>query len=152
MKRIPLTYRFVEYVPDETEDGIIYVSIVFATGVRKCCCGCGHEVVTPLSATDWRLIFDGKTVSPHPSVGNRSLECRSHYWIRQRRVRWAEEWSQERIESARRRDQTARKRFYENYVSVDANTTDRKTRRRTITSGGGWRNGYHDGANYGGYG
>ena len=32
---------FVEYVPDALDDGILYVSIPFATATHKCFCGCG---------------------------------------------------------------------------------------------------------------
>jgi hypothetical protein len=48
----------------------IYISIRFATVGHKCCCGCGREVITPLSPTDWSLTSDGETVSLHPSIGN----------------------------------------------------------------------------------
>ncbi|WP_425342947.1 DUF6527 family protein [Rhizobium etli] len=43
-----------------------------------CACGCRTEVITPLSPTDWRFTFNGKTISVEPSVGNWSLTCRSH--------------------------------------------------------------------------
>ena len=69
------------------EEGKIYVSIAYATAVHKCACGCGKEVVTPLSPTDWKLIFDGKTVSLDPSIGNWGFPCRSHYWVRNNRAR-----------------------------------------------------------------
>lgn len=54
-----LTHEFVEYMPDELKDGTLYVSMPFATVAHKCCCGCGKEVVTPLSPTDWKLIYAG---------------------------------------------------------------------------------------------
>jgi hypothetical protein len=47
----------------------------------KCCCGCGHEVVTPFSPTDWKLTFDCVSVSLYPSIGNWSPPCRAHYFI-----------------------------------------------------------------------
>lgn len=65
-----LKHEFVEFIPDNLEDGTVYVSVGFATVAHKCCCGCGKEVGTPLSPTDWKLIFDGKTVSLDPSIGN----------------------------------------------------------------------------------
>ena len=86
-----LTHEFVEFIPDMIEEGKLYVSIEYATTVHKCCCGCGKEVVTPLSPTDWKLIFDGKTVSLDPSIGNWSFPCRSHYWIRNNWALWAED-------------------------------------------------------------
>jgi len=66
----PLTHEFVEFIPDVLKDGTLCVSMEYATVVHKCCCGCGKEVVTPLSPTDWNLIFNGKTISLDPSIGN----------------------------------------------------------------------------------
>jgi hypothetical protein len=53
-------------------------------------CGSGREVVTPLGPTDWKITIDRDAVSVYPSIGNWSLECRSHYWIERSRIRWAE--------------------------------------------------------------
>ena len=92
-RRTQMTHRFVEEIPRELEEGVLYVSIHFATAVHRCCCGCGQEVVTPLSPTDWQLAFDGRSVSLYPSIGNWSLPCQSHYWIRRDIVEWAPRWS-----------------------------------------------------------
>ena len=78
-----LTHEFVEYIPRELKDGVVYVSIPFATVIHKCCCGCGQQVVTPLSPSQWTLSFDGKSISLHPSIGNWNFPCKSHYWIKQ---------------------------------------------------------------------
>jgi hypothetical protein len=86
MKQAALTHEFVDYMPDVPQEGTLYISIRFATAIHKCCCGCGNEVVTPLSPTDWKLIFDGDTVSLDPSIGNWSFPCQSHYWIRRNNV------------------------------------------------------------------
>src|SRR5258708_5805367 len=102
MKQQPtLAHEFVEFIPDDLKESVVYVSIPYATVAHKCSCGCGKEVVTPLSLTDWKLIFDGKTISLYPSIGNWSFPCRTHYWIRENRVQWAENWSQERIDAGR---------------------------------------------------
>jgi hypothetical protein len=103
------TYEFVEFIPDAMEEGKIYVSIDYATVVHKCACGCGKEVVTPLSPTDWKLVFDGKTVSLDPSIGNWGFPCRSHYWVKNNRALWAEDWSQSRIDANRAHDRRAKK-------------------------------------------
>ena len=66
---VMLVYEFVEFIPDELKELTLYISVTYCTAVHKCCCGCGREVVTPLSPTGWHLIFDGKTVSLYPSVG-----------------------------------------------------------------------------------
>ncbi len=108
--RQELTFRheFVEFIPDEMHDGVLFISIRFATASHLCPCGCRNKVVTPLRPTDWMLIFDGKTISLHPSIGNWSFPCRSHYFIRLNRVRWAVQWSQERIDAARDHDRLAK--------------------------------------------
>jgi hypothetical protein len=105
-----LRHEFVEYIPNELEEGVIYISIKFATASHKCCCGCGREVVTPFSPTDWRLIFDGETISLDPSIGNWSFPCQSHYWIRHDQVKWAPKWTRDEIESGRSHDKLAKEK------------------------------------------
>jgi hypothetical protein len=113
MKReLALKHEFVEFIPDKLEDRIVYVSIAYATVAHKCCCGCGTEVVTPLSPTDWKLIFDGETVSLDPSIGNWSFACKSHYWIRCNKVKWAARWSQDRIDAVRSHERLAKESCY----------------------------------------
>jgi len=107
-----VTHEFVEYIPEELRDGTIYVSIPFATAAHKCCCGCGRKVVTPLSPTDWRLIFDGDTISLDPSIGSWGLPCQSHYWITRNKVRWAGRWSKDRVEEARSHDRGLKERYF----------------------------------------
>ena len=84
----------------------------FATAVHKYCCGCGCEVVTPLSPTDWKLTFDGVSVSLSPSIGNWSFPCRSHYWIVNNAVRWAGDWSPEQIAACRAGDRRAKTAYF----------------------------------------
>lgn len=85
-----LEYKFVEFIPEnkDIQDGYVYISLEYATIVHKCCCGCKKEVVTPLSPSDWKLIFDGESISLYPSIGNWNFKCRSHYLIRNNRVIW----------------------------------------------------------------
>ena len=92
-----LDYEFVTYVPDTLVEGVLYVSIPYTTVLHLCCCGCGEEVVTPLSPTDWNLTFDGETISLCPSVGNWRFACRSHYWIRRNEVIWDQGLSERKV-------------------------------------------------------
>src|SRR5688572_343819 len=110
---LTLRHEFVEYIPEVLQDGTIYISIAFATASHRCCCGCGKEIVTPLSPTDWKLIFDGESISLDPSIGNWGLPCQSHYWIRQNHVRWAERWTSDQIEAERIHDSVAKKVHYD---------------------------------------
>ena len=113
MKSAPhLAHEFVTIIPDELKENTLYVSMEYATIVHLCCCGCGREVVTPLSPTDWALTYDGISVSLSPSIGNWSFECKSHYWIFKSEVRWARRWSRERIEVGREYDRTLKGNYY----------------------------------------
>jgi hypothetical protein len=109
---VPFRHVFVESVPEEMEQAVVYVSIRFRSAIHLCACGCGNQVVTPLSPTDWRLTFDGVSVSLDPSVGNWSLPCRSHYFIRRNKAVWAGEMSDERIASGREHDRRLKDRYY----------------------------------------
>ena len=103
MRRDQFVPEFVEVVPNEIVEGVLYVSFRFATVSHRCASGCGELVVTPIRRTGWRLTWDGETVTLEPSIGNWSLACRSHYWIRENRVLWASDWDDEMIRSSRRR-------------------------------------------------
>ncbi|MFN9819287.1 MAG: DUF6527 family protein [Akkermansiaceae bacterium] len=105
-----LTLEFVKSVPEKPLSGTLYVSMEYATCVHLCCCGCGNEVVTPLSPPDWTLIFNGESITLHPSVGNWSFQCRSHYWIRSSRVQWANDMTDEKIKAGREFDRWNRTR------------------------------------------
>ncbi len=124
MKITVLTHEFVEYIPKDLQDGTIYVSIPFATAAHKCCCGCGNEVVTPISPTDWQLTFDGESISLHPSIGNWSFDCKSHYWIERNKIRWARRWSQKEIDAGRADDRYTKERYFQSAESPAANNKD----------------------------
>ena len=116
-----LTLEFVEYIPDDLKNGTLYVSISFATVVHKCCCGCGNEVVTPLSPSDWKLTFDGQTISLDPSIGNWNFPCQSHYLIKHNLVKWVPQWSQKEIDAGRRYDSLLKERYYGTTITPDSN-------------------------------
>lgn len=107
-----LSHQFVKNVPTNLESGVVYVSIEYSTAIHKCCCGCGNEVVTPLSPTDWKLIFDGKTISLYPSIGNWNFSCQSHYWITNDEVEWAPRWTKKQIERGRKQDEQNKAAYF----------------------------------------
>jgi hypothetical protein len=109
---IVLNTEFVTGIPDTLADHTLYVSMEYATVAHKCCCGCGLEVVTPLSPTDWKLTYDGVSVSLHPSIGNWAFPCRSHYWIDKGKVRWAGDMTQEQIDGIRAHDRRVKARHF----------------------------------------
>lgn len=115
MKKIrKIKYEFVDLIPEDVEEGIVYISLKYRSVIHKCCCGCGNEVNTPLSPVDWKLIFDGESISLYPSIGNWNFECQSHYWIRDNKVIWDYKWSKEKIEYERKLDRQLRDDYFKN--------------------------------------
>lgn len=115
-----LTHRFVQYLPETLEPGILYISLEYVTASHLCCCGCGKEVVTPLSPVSWRLTFDGETVSLWPSIGNWNLPCRSHYIIDGGRVVVARAWSDDQIAAESQRNLDAKASHYNSLNEIFA--------------------------------
>jgi len=113
MRRKKLTHEFVEFIPNQLREGVLYVSLTFNTAVHRCCCGCGNEVVTPISPVDWLVVYDGESVTLKPSIGNYSFECRSHYWITRNRVNWVPRPSWQKIEEDREADRLKRSEYFE---------------------------------------
>jgi hypothetical protein len=112
MRVAKLMHKFITTVPEKLEDGVLYVSLEHRSAMHKCCCGCGHEVVTPFSPTDWKMTFDGASISLYPSIGNWSLPCQSHYWIDDGTVRWSYQMTQSEIEAGRMWDRVNKARYY----------------------------------------
>jgi hypothetical protein len=121
IKHLHLTHRFVRSIPKDLEPGVLYLSMEYATAIHSCCCGCGNQVVTPLSPTDWQMYFDGISVSLTPSIGNWSFPCRSHYFITKGKIIEAAQWNKTQIQSGRKQDRINKERFYQtdNELSAD---------------------------------
>jgi Family of unknown function (DUF6527) len=120
MRTAFLRPKFVRAIPEKLDAGMLYVSIDFATVAHSCCCGCGREVVTPLTPTDWKITYDGVSISLFPSIGNWNFPCRSHYGIDGGRVVWADQWSDDMIVANRARDRFAKQNYYGGQHSVTA--------------------------------
>lgn len=104
MKQSHIVPRFVDFIPTHLEDGVLYISQEYKTAIHKCCCGCGQEVVTPLSAAQWQVSVTKDKVSLNPSIGNWNFECKSHYWIKQNRVSWSYTFTEREIQQVQARD------------------------------------------------
>lgn len=88
-KRLKMNHQFVEYIPEVLEDGMLYISMRFGVAIHLCACGCRLKTVTPFSTVhDWKLTYDGKTVTLHPSISNYQYDCKSHYWIKNNIIEW----------------------------------------------------------------
>jgi hypothetical protein len=107
-----LQHKFVEFIPEQLENEVLYISLLYCTAVHKCICGCGNEVVTPITPTDWQVTFDGETVSLSPSIGNWSFDCQSHYWIVNNKIRYSNRWTKDEIAEGRKHDLKKKKRYF----------------------------------------
>jgi hypothetical protein len=125
---VTIKHEFVEFIPKLRQEGVLYISIPYATAVHNCFCGCGLKVVTPISPVGWKLIFDGETVTLSPSIGSWSFSCRSHYFIRRDTVVWGSEMSQDEIEWGRILNRKARERYFETRTNEPAKPGGRKGR------------------------
>lgn len=105
-------HRFVEFMPDIIEDGILYISLDYGTVIHNCACGCGNEVNTPLSPTAWKMIYNGESISLKPSIGNWSFDCKSHYWITKNKIKWSVKWDDETIREVRNHEDFEREEYY----------------------------------------
>lgn len=112
MRYTRLEHQFVRHIPEKLEPGVLYISIEYATAAHSCCCGCGEEVVTPFTPTDWSMIYDGDSVTLRPSIGNWNMACRSHYLIIKSRVIEAKPWSKKQIEKEQKRDKAAKAKYF----------------------------------------
>jgi hypothetical protein len=74
--------------PSRLREGIFYVSIAHNVCLHRCFCGCRAEVVTPLGPEFWTITYDGETISMRPSIGSRTLACKSHYVVERGCVKW----------------------------------------------------------------
>ena len=136
---VELTHEFVEQIPEQLKERTLYVSIPFATVLHKCCCGCGREVVTPLSPVAWSLGYNGKTISLYPSIGNWTFPCRSHYWIEHNKAVWAPQWSQDQIEAGRACEAKARERYFGKTTVPSSDSTSVEEPTRSTSKKGFWR-------------
>jgi Family of unknown function (DUF6527) len=108
-----ISHIFVKNIPENLADNTVYVSIEYATAMHKCACGCGSKVVTPISPIGWSLNFDGDTISLHPSIGNWSFPCQSHYWVKRNSIMWAPRLTKEQIEKGRTYEEEDTKDYYD---------------------------------------
>lgn len=86
-------HEFVHRVPKSLDEGVLYVCIECNIAMHKCACGCGEKVATPIEKNQWKVVYNGESVSLSPSIGNWSYRCQSHYFIREDRVEWAGSYS-----------------------------------------------------------
>jgi hypothetical protein len=112
MKMTKIKLLRVEFMPKALEPGILYVAEEYGAAAHLCACGCGAKIRTPLGDTEWQLQETSEGPSLRPSVGNWQQKCRSHYVIRNGRIRWEGAWTEEQVLAGRRAEQVRRATYY----------------------------------------
>lgn len=120
--------KFVEFMPENLEEGFLYISLEYGSVIHLCACGCGEEINTPLSPTGWKLTYDGKSIDLAPSIGNWNYPCRSHYWIRDSEVEWAGDWSETEIMINRENDKIESESYYDRLYKKENNLLKNKVK------------------------
>lgn len=82
IRKIEIKPVFVDVIPEELEQGVIYISRKYKTAIHLCLCGCGMQAVTPLNnKCGWELIMNNEKVSFKPSILNTNCPNKYHYII-----------------------------------------------------------------------
>jgi Family of unknown function (DUF6527) len=99
---VSFTYRTVERLPKQLEQGVLYHSPEFEVAALSCACGCGHRVML--------LVPDSHQVSQQngfatvwPSISVCDAPCKSHYVITLGQVHWLPAFSETMAASTMRR-------------------------------------------------
>ena len=95
MKINKFKVEFVDKVPLNLKNGILYVCLSCNVIVHRCACGCGEKTVTPIDKKyGWIMKYDGQSITLRPSIGNFNIPFRSHYYITDNNVEWLENYQQ----------------------------------------------------------
>ena len=84
-----LTPKFVDLIPEEIEENILYVSFEYNVSFHLCPCGCQSRIIIPFGERGWEIKREGSLISFSPSIGNWYLDCKSHYFIIKNKIHWA---------------------------------------------------------------
>jgi hypothetical protein len=82
--------EYCEYIPEDLEQGIIYISKEFSIAIHLCACGCGGRTVTPIGEGWWTLSETDGKITLRPSIGNWSGEnpYHAHYYITENKIQF----------------------------------------------------------------
>ena len=92
MRLNELIPMYVDLMPAELDEGILYICKEYKTAIHLCACGCKEKVVTPFNRPiEWTLVDNDGLVSLSPSIGNWSNEkpkYHAHYFITNNKRIW----------------------------------------------------------------
>lgn len=102
----------VHFLPQDLEEGVLYVSEEYGVAGHLCACGCKNKVITPLDPTEWSITINNNRASLYPSIGNWQLPCKSHYWIRNGIIEWSHHWTEEEIKMGWKAEELTREIYF----------------------------------------
>lgn len=94
MKIFEILPVYVDTIPEELEEGIIYISHKYGIAIHLCACGCKGKTVTGLNPhwnnSGWNLTDNDGKITLRPSIGNFSGEnpYHAHYFITNNQIQW----------------------------------------------------------------
>jgi hypothetical protein len=106
MKQSCIKPKYVDNIPEKLDEGVLYICERYHLAAHKCCCGCGQEVITPLTSADWLIRNDNDLITLFPSIGNWNFACQSHYWIKRNKVVWSVAMTKTEIDRVRAKDKS----------------------------------------------
>lgn len=85
--------EFIETIPDELEEGVLYISDKYGIAIHLCACGCKQKTVTDLKPRwkdGWTMKNNNGLVTLRPSIGNFNGESpyHAHYYITNNKIEW----------------------------------------------------------------
>jgi hypothetical protein len=93
MRLIELKPEYCDTIPNELQEGILYISKQYGIAIHLCACGCGEKTVTdlkPIWRDGWALQDNEGKITLRPSIGNFKWEhpYHAHYFITENRIDW----------------------------------------------------------------
>lgn len=84
---VSFSYRAVERLPKQLEQGVLYHSPEFEVAALSCACGCGHRVML-LVPDSHQVSQQNGFATVRPSISVCDAPCKSHYIITSGQVQW----------------------------------------------------------------
>ena len=84
---------WVEIIPDELEEGVLYISEKYGTAIHLCACGCKGKTVIRIKSywgDGWDITKNQNKITVRPSIGNWSGQhpYHAHYYITDDQIEW----------------------------------------------------------------
>jgi len=79
-KSIPVAYKFVDQLPTELEEIVIYI-VKDNFAAHYCLCGCRKRIVMPLCKHGWQITEKHGMISFLPIIENQQFPCKTNYRI-----------------------------------------------------------------------